>query len=353
MSRSFFAAGLTRRSFLGRAALLGAIATGSRSASSSAQSGGFSWRLLDSEGGSAARWDHTLSGDPTTKQLMLFGGRDAGGASFGDTWLYDLVNHAWRQVEGSGPEPRFGQAVAFDESSGKLVLFGGQTSDTFFNDTWVFDFAGESWTKLDTGDRPLPTPRYGLPAVFDAHGNFIISHGFTFEGRFDDTWSLDLSSNQWTDVSPGQDGVRPLKRCLHEMAWDQAAGRLLLFGGCSSGFGPCPQGDLWSFDPASSAWTQLAPPEGPSSRSNPAMIYDERGTRAFLIGGLSDAGYMSDVWSGALDGDDFTWTAITPDGTGPSPRASHDLVLTRGDIYLFGGTGVDGVTNDLWKLSLD
>jgi hypothetical protein len=344
---------LTRRAFAGAATAFGIAAHGSFTRSASAKTDAFSWKLLDSETAPAARWDHTIAADETTKQLVLFGGRDAAGSPFGDTWLYDLIHHAWRQAEASGPEPRFGQAVAVDRSTGKLVLFGGQSSDVFFNDTWTFDFASESWSKLDTGDSALPSPRYGLPGVFDGEGRFIISHGFTFEGRFDDSWALDLTKNQWTDISPAPGEVRPLKRCLHEMIWNEQAERLILFGGCSSGFGPCPQGDLWSFDRTTSAWTELLPADAPAARSNPALTYDARGNRAILVGGLADAGYTTDVWSGVLNGDDFTWTAIAPEGDGPSPRASHDLVLTRADIYLFGGTGDSGVSNDLWKLSLD
>src|SRR5215213_3483109 len=131
---------LTRRSFVGVVAA-SALATRGSLGPSVAAADTFSWKLLGSETEPAARWDHTLSADETTKQLILFGGRDAGGSPFGDTWLYDLVKHEWRQVEGTAPDPRFGQAVAVDRATGILVLFGGQSSDVFFNDTWTFDFA--------------------------------------------------------------------------------------------------------------------------------------------------------------------------------------------------------------------
>ena len=97
-----------------------------------------------------------------------------------------------------------------------------------------------------------------------------ISHGFTFEGRFDDTWSLDPAAGVWTDLSPAPE-TRPLKRCLHEAVWDAARGRMLLYGGCSSGFGPCPQGDLWAFDPATRTWTELTPAESPGRPLQPGV----------------------------------------------------------------------------------
>jgi Galactose oxidase, central domain len=111
-----------------------------------------------------------------------------------------------------------------------------------------------------------------------------------------------------------------LKRCLHEMIWDEEAERMLLFGGCSSGFGPCPQGDLWAFDPSASGWAQLNPEAGPTARSNPAMGYDPVAKSALLVGGLTDGGYAADLWSGQLSGEDFVWTPVTANGDGPSPR---------------------------------
>ena len=125
---------------------------------------------------------------------------------------------------------------------------------------------------------------------------------------------------------------------------------MLLYGGCSSGFGPCPQGDLWAFDPTERRWSQLVFGDGPAARSNPAMIFDAKGERSLLMGGLTDAGYATDLWSGTGERDEFAWRAWQIEGESPSPRASHDAVMSRGAVYLFGGTG-DGVFGDLWQLS--
>jgi hypothetical protein len=307
---------------------------------------------MPGEQGPAARYDHTLAADNEGKRLILFGGRDANNAALDDTWLYDLEEHTWFRAESPGPEPRFGHAVTVDQQARKLILFGGQSVDVFYNDAWQFDFTSGEWSKIETGDSPLPSPRYGLPAVLDGDNRFIISHGFTFEGRFDDTWALDIANGTWSDVSPEAGATRPLKRCLHEMTWDPGTRSILLYAGCSSGFGPCPQGDLWRYDAEARTWTELTPVDSPAPRSNPAMVYDKSGKRVLLVGGLTEAGYTSDVWAGVDEGDAFSWTQLSVGGDAPSPRASHDAVLTRGDVYLFGGTGDPGVTADLWKLSL-
>ena len=128
---------------------------------------------------------------------------------------------------------------------------------------------------------------------------------------------------------------------------------MVLFGGCSSGFGPCPQGDLWSFDPVAGAWIELTPAAGPAARTNPALVADSDSGRALLVAGLTEAGYVADLWSLALaDPAPPVWDELTTAGASPTPRASHDATLCGGRLYLFGGNGETGATADLWALDL-
>lgn len=303
--------------------------------------------------GPGGRWDHTLSADEAGERLVLFGGRDAAASPLGDTWLFDLESETWEATAATGPSPRFGHAVAVDAEAGALYLFGGQADgDTFFDDAWRLDLESLAWTVLAAGAESGPSARYGTSAVLDGRGNLLVSHGFTFEGRFDDTWALDLEAGTWTDLSPAPE-TRPLKRCLHEAVWDAEAERMLLFGGCSSGFGPCPQGDLWAFDPAARNWTLLAAAEaGPGARSNPAMVVEPGGDDALLFGGLTEAGYAADLWTLPLGDAAAIWTETGVAGATPSPRASHDAVVAGTRLYLYGGIGDDGALGDLWALPL-
>lgn len=308
---------------------------------------GAAWRAIE-VAGPAARWDHSLAADPETGALILFGGRDGAGAAFGDTWRYATADRSWAPVEGPGPSPRFGQAIAVDAANRAVYLFGGQAGPDFFNDAWRFDLDALTWSEIPTGDG-RPAPRYGTSAVIDGDGNVLITHGFTFEGRFDDTWSLDPATGVWTDISPAAE-TRPLKRCLHEAVWDAAEGRMLLFGGCASGFGPCPLGDLWAFDPAARSWQDVTPATGPAARSNPALIQDEDSSRIWLVDGLTEGGYAADLWMLDLGGDAPGWVEVSPADVVPAPRASHDAALLDGDVYLFGGFGDEGALADFWRL---
>lgn len=316
-----------------------------------AQGPTLAWAAIPA-GGPAARWDHTLSADADTGRLVLFGGRDAAGAPFGDTWVYSPEANTWEATPSAGPAPRFGQAVAVDAANRALYLFGGQADGaTFFNDVWRFDLDTLTWAEVPTAEL-RPAPRYGTSAVLDGDGQLLISHGFTFEGRFDDTWSLDPASGVWTDLSPSSE-TRPLKRCLHEAIWDAERGQMLLYGGCSSGFGPCPQGDLWAFDPAMQTWTELTPAASPAARSNPALVRDDLSGSTWLIAGLTEAGYAADAWRLDLTDGTPAWVEELPGAVLPSPRASHDAAALNGDLYLFGGYSDAGVLADFWVLPGD
>jgi hypothetical protein len=342
----------SRRTLLGTATALAAGNRWGRQATAARQPAGWT-QLAGDRAGPVARWDHTLAADDARQRMILFGGRDGSAQALGDTWVFELAEQTWRRLDVAGPSPRFGQAMAADQAAGVLYLFGGQdNAPTFFDDAWRYELATDEWSEIDTGDGPRPAARYGTSAVLDDAGALLISHGFTFEGRFDDTWSLDLASGVWTDRSPAAE-TRPLKRCLHEAVWDVTGARMVLFGGCSSGFGPCPQGDWWAFDPAEGTWSELTTAGGPAARSNPALVGDPDGERALLVGGLTDGGHVLDLWSLPLGGGAAQgWEALAVAGQGPSPRASHDATISDGALYLFGGSSGTGAMADLWRLKL-
>ncbi len=302
------------------------------------------WKRLDAANPPPARFDHTLTLDAAGNKLVLFGGRD-GSKTLGDTWVFDLASNTWREVKASpSPEARFGHSAAFDPKSKRVLIFAGQAGG-FFNDVWAFDAAKETWQKLETKGA-APAQRYGSSAIVDTRTNqLIITHGFA-SGRFDDTFALDLATSTWSAIAPRD--VVPLKRCLHEAVYDAKADRMILFGGCSSGFGPCPQGDLWSLDVNDKDWNEVSP-RGikPSPRSNPALAGDDKG-RMILFGGLTKDGPSAEVWS--FDVASGEWTSLAISGDAPSARSSHDGVWNpaTGKVVVFGGKGKSGALNDMW-----
>lgn len=329
------------------------LALADRMNGSAADLGTLAWEQISVAGDvPAARWDHSMTASDSENLLLVFGGRDGSGIAMADTWSFSRTAITWSLLAIDGPSPRFGHAVATDQETGVAYLFGGQSADLFFNDLWAFDFADRTWSLVHDGSNSAPLPRYGTSMVWSNRGTLLVSHGFTSSGRFNDTWEFDPATAAWSDHSPADETTRPLNRCLHEAIWDESTESMLLYGGCSSGYGPCPQGDLWSFDLDGGVWSLLEPASAPPARSNPALVYDPGRRQALLVGGLTEAGYDSGAFR-LTASDRSAWTAVEQGGTGPDPRASHDMCVTGPNLYLFGGYSVSGPTNDLWLARLD
>jgi uncharacterized protein (TIGR03437 family) len=306
-----------------------------------------SYTLLRSDGVSPSpRFDGTIAYDPVARRIFLFGGQDS--APRNDLWAYSLSLRRWEEIAVSGPVPsvRFGHTLIFDTVRRRLVVFGGQASG-FFSDVWAFDIALGSWQQL-SADNSGPSRRYAHSAIYDsARDRMVISHGFTNAGRFDDTWAFHFATNSWQDLSPP--GPRPLRRCLHHASHDAAGDQMYLYGGCASGFGPCPLGDLWAFDLGTHRWTERTVQPGPPSRQHYGMGFDPARRRLVLFGGSGGA-ILNDTWE--FDPQPNAWLQPVIAGNPPSPRQRHETTVAgdRGTVFFFGGLTPAGATNELWML---
>lgn len=300
------------------------------------------------------RIDAPIAYDSGGKQLFLFGGQDASGDR-NDLWSYAVDTQQWKQIHPSGeaPNARHGHTVTFDPVRRRIIVIAGQAQG-FFNDTWAYDIQANAWRQLSPGAGG-PNARYGLSAVYDAkRDRIVISHGFTFEGRFDDTWAFDLRTNAWQEISPA--GTRPLRRCLHHAVYVAHDDQMLLYGGCSSGFGPCPQGDLWSFDLEKNQWRQIVTAGSPPPRQRYGMVFDDNRNRLVLFGGLGGLP-LNDTWefgpaAGEHDPAAGAWTQIAPAGDTPVARYRLEAAYASDakTAFFFGGE-TTGFTNDLLLLT--
>lgn len=312
------------------------------------------WMILAGQGsGPLGRWGHNLIIDSWHNRLLVIGGRDADGTVPGDLWSFDLGSYSWSQLDLSGPEARSGSAAAIALDGSGFYYFGGESNDSPLNDLWWFDFATIEWQPIESPGASRPAARSGTQGVTDGQGRLVISHGCNGDELYDDIWAFDPNSRTWVDISPVE-GARPMARCDHDLISLPDYGILLLSGGCSAPIGPCPQGDLWSFDLASGVWTDSTPTVGPTARTGAAMA--RQGNSMLLVGGESDLGLQSDVWTGDLLDGYVTWTELTPVNHGPLGiyrRAWHDMTAANGEYYVFGGAGVEGALSDLWRFSPD
>jgi uncharacterized protein (TIGR03437 family) len=294
------------------------------------------------------RVDGTIVYDRADRQVFLFGGQSTSPQN--DLWAYSLRTNQWRQVQvtGAPPPARFGHTLILDTLRRRLIVFGGQAGG-FFSDVWAFDIATSEWRRLASDDAG-PSRRYGHSAIYDAvRGRMVVSHGFTNSGRFDDTWAFDLRANVWTNISPATN--RPLRRCLHHAAYDPTNERMYLYGGCASGAGPCPLGDLWSFDLTRNTWTELRPAVTPPAREHYGMTFDTQRARLRIFGGAGPAP-LNDSWE--FDPISSSWQRTTLAGNPPAARSRHEATYAPeiATAFYFGGDTAAGPTNELWSLSL-
>lgn len=212
------------------------------------------------------------------------------------------------QEVGSLPDERAGQAMAFDVRRGRMVAFGGES--------------------------PLVT------------GNVVTSYRIretTLERDETGTWSIAATGG-------------PPARSRAAMAYDEARGVMVLFGGglcdssvCNPGNpgGFLYYGDTWEWD--GTTWTERTPAFSPTPRIRHAMTWDPVRQRVVMFGGQSANGVQADLW----EWDGTTWTNVAPAPDPaygvPAPRSEHGLAFDRArNMLVLHGGDVGGTT---WELA--
>jgi N-acetylneuraminic acid mutarotase len=215
------------------------------------------WTNLDPAGAlpPARAWNAMVC-DSDTGKLIMFGG--AVGAldsqslvaedRLNDTWAYDPAANIWTELKPAGAVPvaRYSQVMAYDPYTHKVILHGGMTATARFNDTWAYDPAANIWTELKPAGT-LPSPRGGHSMAYDPTSGRLIMFGggVSRTTMINDTWAYDPAANMWTELKPA--GTLPSPRGGHSMAYDPTSGRLIMFGGAddSGGF----LDDTWALIP--------------------------------------------------------------------------------------------------------
>ena len=125
--------------------------------------------------------------------IVLFGGQDALGVTNDETWTFDGAT--WVEVAtAKTPPARSGAAMA--ALGNRLVLFGGSSTMLGalepLGDTWIFD--GETWTQVPTtSDHP---PARALATMGELDGKVVLFGGLSSNAAtpFNDTWTFDGAS---------------------------------------------------------------------------------------------------------------------------------------------------------------
>jgi len=276
--------------------------------------------------------------DAAHGQAVLFGGQ--GGPNPPDsnqTWIWSGSNWIQQNPSSSPPARQLiaSPAMVYDSGHQQVVLFGGYSSasSTLLNDTWTWD--GSTWmNKTPQAPNSSPPARQAYAMAYDAVRQQVVLYGGVGNGAGNsDTWLWDGST--WTQAFPAHDPSQGLDLYSHTMAFDQARGQVVLFGGVRAGNSV---NGTWVWD--GTDWvnkTPADPTQSPGADGNSesqSLVYDTVSQSVLL--------YQSgQIWS--WNGSIWTNLSSTPAPTSGGFQAfAYDQA--RGRAVLFGGYGGGGQT---------
>src|SRR5579872_3300492 len=143
-------------------------------------------------------------------------------ATLSQTWIGNGTIWTEQSVQ-SGPSPRIKPAMAYDPSTRQVILFGGvgpivitgnSGTNAALTDTWAWN--GRTWAQLQSATTPASTS--GNVMAYDS----AIQHIVLVDSQ--DQMTYDWTSNGWTKVAPA-----PVTSEYAVVAYDAALGKLELF----------------------------------------------------------------------------------------------------------------------------
>lgn len=192
-----------------------------------------------------------MSYDPSSMRSILFGGLGQDGSP-AETWAYDAEEKSWIDLKPtSSPPPRQNAVMAYDSNRQRVLLFGGSDGQTILNDLWAYDAAANTWSQLAEGSAAAPPPHL-LPAMaFDEESDQLVLFGGMAEplsavagphNVLGDTWVYDPVADSWSELKLDSS---PPARGAAGMVYDAREAKMVLFGGFGdTGF----LGDTWLLD---------------------------------------------------------------------------------------------------------
>jgi Galactose oxidase, central domain len=303
---------------------------------------------LPSEAGPSGRIYHSLVSDGD--RLYVFGGLERHGWKGGlnDVWAYAGSEESWEALGASDPTD-VGDP-AYDAESGRFVMLAGDGG------TWAYDPVARAWEQRDPA--ASPSPRCGERTVYDAQSDRVVLFGgfactSASDPGLDDTWTYDYNTDTWEQQSPDSS---PPGRMFHDMVYDEAADRTVLWGGRADDV------RVWVYDVDSDTWMPKPGQGGPGQmRAYHAMSYDPASELVLMFGGLElshplamNGELMGDMWT--YDVVQEQWTEVAVESA-PEPRSLHRLTFdpSTGSHVMFGGeveeAYSDSVTDEVWAFN--
>jgi hypothetical protein len=281
------------------------------------------------------------------------------------TWIWN--GSVWTQLHPvHEPSIRSQVAIVYDPATKQVVLFGGISSlanTNMLNDTWTWD--GTDWTQQHPVTSP-PARDDAALAYDDATKQLVLFGGGSNGPRIgglvppplNDTWIW--TGSNWIQQHPA---TIPLPVLLPSLTYDAAQQNLILFGGLYANTTPMRKelNDTWQW--TGTDWVQLHPQTSPHLfdmvngqqvlYSNPNMVYNPQNQQIFLLFGGDNTVTNAKLQVGwAWDGTNWSKTSVN----GPQTAAdTGDLVYDAGmqavlEMTSFLPSTSISFDTSLWKL---
>jgi RHS repeat-associated protein len=298
----------------------------------SASGGPSQWTSIPSAGGPVELGHAASAYDAATNRLFVVGGCSGECPEGSDqTWILTNANGlggtpTWSLLPGAGPGPRIDHAAAIDPATRQLIVFGGSNAGASLGDVWLLNLDGApAWQELPTNG--VGPARSGMSASYDPEKNVLI----VFGGRagtqaLSDTWVLSNANGsggnaQWSRLAPA--GTAPPARWGHVAAYDPVTARLVVYGGSTASANPATRfvfRDAWMLTDAAGAgapeWIRLSPNAGPTGQVQAAGAFSAPENRLVVVGGTSNTSAATDeIW-------------VLSDAIGTLPLVSSDTATS-------------------------
>ncbi|KAJ8272216.1 hypothetical protein COCON_G00110750 [Conger conger] len=211
----------------------------------------------------------------------------------------------------------------------------------------IAEFQSLDAKKTQVVETVCTPPSARLNATLSAHpekDELILFGGEYFNGKktylYNDLFFYNIKKNTWVKSDIPNP---PPRRCAHQaVVVPQGGGQLWVFGGEFAS----PDGeqfyhykDLWVLHLSTLTWEQIRVSGAPSGRSGHRMVLCKR--QLLIFGGFHESArdyiYYNDIHAFNLD--TFTWSRLTPSGSGPSPRSACQMtpVPDGSGVLIYGG----------------
>ena len=245
----------------------------------------------------------------------------------------------------------------FSGGDGYLIVIDGwnsygSSSGSYTDDTFALNLQTNQWTKIVDGSTGRA---YSACCLY---GNFIYKHGGYSPGNVSKTYKLDLSalntnntsaSFSWTQVHDGSNGPGYLN--LHCLFHVPNTTKLISVWGAKTG--SVYSDEIWLFDTTNNSWSEVTVTTPSSSVlvAGSSVLYNNKIYVAGGYSGVADTsttnGIVNTVFvmdlSNLLTSNEVSWSELTTTGVTLQPWARSDPTgwLHDGKMYVFGGGNWD------------